>query len=217
MDLSQTPQSPATRKYAQRITRDQRIQVSWLLKYCLNIAKKYLQVQTLASEGYSRKKISERLEITIAQVRNALKANDVCPKKRSGRHSVLTSTQIDEIEAFVCRSSENRQMSYFELAHNIFQRFGVSERVIARELKKRGYSHRVTCPKPPLSLENRTKRLEFAWDHLHWEKDDWMKVLWSNETWVTDGRHSRTWVTRKVSALQYTSKLNFWFQVYGKD
>ncbi|KAI0996975.1 hypothetical protein K3495_g11208 [Podosphaera aphanis] len=124
MNQPQTPPlSPAPRPYTQRLTRDQR-----------------LQVKTLADEGYSRQKISERLSITVAQVRYALKIKDLTPKKRSGRPRVLSTAKVDEIEAFVCLSSENRQIPYFELAHRVFQHFGVSEKVIAREMKERGYS-----------------------------------------------------------------------------
>ena len=158
-------------------------------------------MKTLADEGYSRQKISERLAITVAQVRYALNTRDLTPKKRLGRPSVLSATQADEIETFVCASAENRQMSYFELAHRVFRHFGVSENVIAREMKARGYSRQVATPKPALSQENMRKRYEFSRDHLDWDKEQWMKVLWSDETWVTDGRHSRSWVTRKVSII----------------
>ncbi|KAI1003515.1 hypothetical protein K3495_g4695 [Podosphaera aphanis] len=65
-------------------------------------------------------------------------------------------------------------------------------------MSRRGYARRIAASKPPLSAENKRKRLEFATEHLHWNKEDWMRVLWTDETWVTDGRHSSIWITRKV-------------------
>lgn len=119
-------------------------------------------MKTLANEGYSRQKISERLSITIAQARHSLNANDLTPVKCLGLPPILSTAQFDELEAFVCSSSENHQMSFFELANRIFPHFGVSERVIARELRKREYSRQVACPKPALSQETSRKRYEFC-------------------------------------------------------
>ena len=162
-------------------------------------------MKTLGNEGYSRQKISERLSITIAQVRHSLNANDLTPVKCLGRPPILSNAQVHELEAFVCSSSENRQMSFFELAHRMFPHFGVSERVIARGLKKRRYSRQVVSPKPALSQEIRRKRYEFCRDHLDWTKQQWMKALWTDETWVIDGRHTKCWVTQKVSIINKVS------------
>ncbi|KAI0999098.1 hypothetical protein K3495_g9096 [Podosphaera aphanis] len=65
-------------------------------------------------------------------------------------------------------------------------------------MSRRGYARRIAASKPPLSAEKKRKRLEFATEHLHWNKEDWMRVLWTDETWVSDGRHSSIWITRKV-------------------
>ncbi|KAI0994009.1 hypothetical protein K3495_g14174 [Podosphaera aphanis] len=64
-------------------------------------------------------------------------------------------------------------------------------------MKKRGYTRSIAASKSPLSPENLRKRYDFGRNHLHWEKEDWMRVLWTDESWVTDGRHTRCWITRK--------------------
>lgn len=133
------------------------------------------------------------------QVRHTFNTVNLSPQKPKGRPPVLSSNQVDEIEAFVRSSFESREMSYFQLAYVVFPHLGVSEKVIRREMMKRGYARRVAAAKPPLSPENKRKRFEFARHHLHWKKEDWMRFLWTDETWITDGRHSRCWVTRKVS------------------
>ena len=92
----------------------------------------------------------------------------------------------------------------------LFSRTLVSVRVIEREMKKRGYTRRIAASEPPLSPENVRKRDDFVRHHLHWEKEDWMRVLWTDESWVTDGRHTRCWITRKVRyCLQILSSFKF--------
>ena len=148
--------------------------------------------------------IAERLEITHRQVRYAMNTTKLTPKKSSGRNPLLSSAQIDEVETYITSSQEGRQMPYFEVANVVFPHFGVSEKVIEREMKKRGYTRRIAASKPPLSPENLRKRYDFVRNHLHWGKEDWMRVLWTDESWVTDGSHTRCWITRKVGiAFKY--------------
>ncbi|KAI1000500.1 hypothetical protein K3495_g7694, partial [Podosphaera aphanis] len=156
-----------------------------------------IEVRTLAREGYSYQKITRRLQVTYHQARYVANAVHLSPKISTGRLLVLSSEQVDEIEAFVKSSPEHRQLTYFELAYAHFSHFGVSEKVIQRAMSRRGYARRIAASKPPLSAEKKRKRLEFAIEHLHWNKEDWMRVLWTDETWVTDGRHSSIWITRK--------------------
>ncbi|KAI1003685.1 hypothetical protein K3495_g4523 [Podosphaera aphanis] len=142
--------------------------------------------------------IAERLEITHIQVRFALNTTKLTPKKSSGRNPLLSSPKIDEVEAYITSSQEGRQMLYFEVANFVFLHFGVSEKLIEREMKKRGYTRRIAASKSPLVPENLRKRYDFVRNHPYWEKEDWMRVLWTDESWVTDGRHTRCWITRKM-------------------
>ncbi|KAI0992211.1 hypothetical protein K3495_g15975 [Podosphaera aphanis] len=137
---------------------------------------------TLAQEGYSYQKIAGRLQVTYHQARYAENAVHISPKKISGRPLVLSSEQVDEIEAFVTSSPEHRQLTYFELAYAHFGHFGASEKIVQRAMSRRGYARRIATSKPPLSAENKRKRLKFATEHLHRNKEDWMRVLWTDET-----------------------------------
>ncbi|KAI0994486.1 hypothetical protein K3495_g13696 [Podosphaera aphanis] len=161
---STSPQSHA-RSRAKKLTKEQRI-----------------EVRTLAREGYSYQKIARRLQVTYHQARYAANAVHLSPKKSSGRPLVLSSEQVDEIEAFVISSPEHRQLTYFELAYAHFSHFRVSEKVIQRAMSRRGYARRIAASKPPLSAENKRKSLEFAIEHLHRNKQDWMRFLWTDET-----------------------------------
>ncbi|KAI0992446.1 hypothetical protein K3495_g15739 [Podosphaera aphanis] len=153
---STSPQSQShARSRAKKLTKEQRI-----------------EVRTLAREGYSYQKIARRLQVTYHQAHYAANAVHLSPKNSSGRPLVLSSEQVDEIEAFVISSPEHRQLTYFELAYAHFSHFGVSEKVIQRAMSRRGYARHIAASKLPLSAENKRKRLEFATEHLHWNKED---------------------------------------------
>ncbi|KAI0999107.1 hypothetical protein K3495_g9086 [Podosphaera aphanis] len=95
-----------------------------------------LEVKTLFRAGFSHRRIAQQLGVTC----------------RQGRQPALASSQVDEIEKFICSSAENRRMSYFEIAHRVFPHLGVSEDVIRSEMKKRGYVRpAVRSAKPPPS------------------------------------------------------------------
>ncbi|KAI0994494.1 hypothetical protein K3495_g13688 [Podosphaera aphanis] len=144
MNRPQTPPPPSTspqshaRSRAKNWTKEQRF-----------------EVRALAREGYSYEKIARRLQVTYHQAHYAAKSVHLSPKKSSGRPLVLSSEQVDETEAFVISSPEHRQLTYFELAYTHFSHFGVSEKVIQREMSRRGYARRIPASKQPLSAENK--------------------------------------------------------------
>ena len=86
---------------------------------------------------WDRSKIAERLGITYAQVRHAIEAGHPTPQKRSGRATILTEEQIDELEDFICQSRDSRQMPYKALATGPFAHFKVSWSTIRGVLKQR--------------------------------------------------------------------------------
>lgn len=153
----------------------------------------------MCDSGLSHKQIAERLEITPRQVGYAVNTPHLSPKKPPERAPILSTAQVDELEAFVCFSFENRKMSFLELAVGPFGQWGVSEGVIREALRGKGYTRHVAKVKPPISERNKAVRKQWALNHLSWTQEDWEKILWTDESWVTDGWHTRTWVTRKVS------------------
>lgn len=64
-----------------------------------------------------------------------------------------------------------------------------------KELGVRAYARRKT---PFISSANKTKRLRFGRQHLHWTVSDWRRVVWSDETTIQFSRvGKRTCLRRK--------------------
>lgn len=156
-----------------------------------------LQVQTLSLAGHTQKYIADLLTISEGQVRYAIHAEHVTPKKRTGRPRQLSNDQIDELIAYITQSRASRQMSFLRLAEGPFSHWNVGEYVIRNALRSRGYVRRIARAKPPLSEANRKIRRTWAEAHLNWTPEEWWTILWSDETWVTGGRHRRVWITRR--------------------
>ena len=123
------PSTPSRRKH---LTRDHRIRIFVLHDHSVN------QVD-----------IARSLNITRRQVRYALNKKDSpTPLKRSERPSSLSEDQVDELEAFMVSSRADREMSYFQLARIQLIDWNVSEDVVRRVLRLRGYECRIAQPKP---------------------------------------------------------------------
>ena len=140
------PSTPSRRK---QLTRDQRIKII-----------------SLHSHGVNQVSIAEELQVTRSQVRYT-------PSKLSGRPFVMTEEQTDNLEVFVTSTRTGRQMSYFELARVQFRHWNVSEHVVRRVLRSRGYERRIAQPKPPLTLDHMRRRKMWAEEHLNWTIEEW--------------------------------------------
>ena len=97
---------------------------------------------------------------------------------------------------FVCASTKNRRMSFTQLVTVLD--FGVKKQAIRSALLREGFHRRLAMRKPPISEKNRQHRLQQALEHVEQTKEQWYSILWTDETWITGGRHTRTWVTRRV-------------------
>lgn len=87
--------------------------------------------------GWDRGRIAKHIGLSYGQVKYTIQIGYPTPQKRSGRATILTEDQVDEIEHFVCQSRECRQMPYMKLATGRFAHFGVSWYTIRNVLKKR--------------------------------------------------------------------------------
>ena len=120
------------------------------------------QIKTLHDAGMNQTKIAAHLQISRKKVAHSLRRGSVIPKKAPGQVSSLSSEEVNKVEEFVKSSPENKQMTYFELAYGGFKHLGVSERVLKKELEKRGYSRHPATQNPIISPEIKRKRKEWA-------------------------------------------------------
>jgi len=71
-----------------------------------------LRIRTLRGIGWTYEDIAAYTGCTLAQVRHACSADQTTPRRRSGRPSLLTDAQVEELIAFVCTSKATRRMPY---------------------------------------------------------------------------------------------------------
>jgi DDE superfamily endonuclease/Transposase len=178
--------------------------------------------------GFEPEIIAKQQRLTVRQVKYAL-AQPATPKKKVGRPHKLNHEQIDELVEFVCASKAGRQMTYYQLAqhfrNSIHHGWNIQKDAIRTALEKRGFHRRVAMAKPLISEKNCKLRLAFALERQYWTVEQWLLYLWTDETWVTDGRHKRTFVTRRpgeewdencvVVKLQRKKGWMFWGSFHG--
>ena len=168
-------------------------------KVCKHLThNQFIEIRTLRRFGLTTQNIANELGFTSRKVQRACAPEDENPTSRKRRQPILSTEQVDELEAFIRESPETRQMNYLELAMGTFSHWGCRERLISNALKKRGYSRCIARNKPPSSVVNKQKRLEFAQLHLDWSEEQWSQILWTDETWVSGDSHMKPRVTRKV-------------------
>lgn len=135
---------------------------------------------TLHSMGKSTQQITASIKVSPYQVRYALKRDAISPKLRSGRPSVLSESQDDELEEFICSSQRNRMMTHLELATDPFQHWGISENLIRKVLKDSGYSRQRAAEKLRMTEKSKLRRKECAEAHADWTVEDWENILWTD-------------------------------------
>ncbi|KAI0993125.1 hypothetical protein K3495_g15059 [Podosphaera aphanis] len=129
------------------------------------------QILALYRTGFTYKQIATQLRVTYSQVKNTVQSGRASPILRTGRPPKLSLNQIDQLEEFICSSSEARQCSYLELSVR-FSSWAAGESAIR-------------------------SALVWAEQRLQWQEQEWSQVLWSDETCINDGPIMPSYVTRK--------------------
>lgn len=143
--------------------------------------------------GY--KAVADFLHISEGQVRRAVKAERLTPKKKSGRPPKFNERTKKELVAYVTKDRKNRRLTYQQVADKNPQ-WGASRATTARALKSCGYRRCVAKAKPELTEKHKASRLAFAQERSTWTPQQWGTIAFSDETWVTYGAHKKIRVTR---------------------
>ena len=139
------------------LSRDQRIKIHTLHNHS---DKTYLE-------------IAQNIEYSLNQVRYAIIHRLIPQKYRCGRYLLLSETEINDLIDFVCVSRQNRRMIWLEFSAI----WNYSEKAISNAFKLEGFSRRIARKKPPISENNRIKRLAWAEEHLDWITKQWRTIL----------------------------------------
>ena len=97
-------------------------------KVCRHLTRNQcIEIRTLRRLGLTLQHISDELGFTRRQVQLACAQDTENPIPRKGPSPKLSAEQVDELEAFVRESPENRQMCSLELAMGSFSHWGCNE------------------------------------------------------------------------------------------
>jgi transposase-like protein len=155
------------------------------------------RIRTLYFDAnFTKAKIASITGATADQIRYTIRQESATVAPRSGRPKALTPEQESDLVEFVCATKKNRRMTFLQLSCVLFAGvFGMW--AIKNTLYRLGFRRRVARKKPPISEENRVKRLNWALEHVNWTPEQWANILWTDETWITGGPHSKQYVTRR--------------------
>ena len=135
-----------------------------------------LRVQTLFFDaGWSKPEIALQLNLTIDQVKYALRHRVTPQKQRTGRRPLLGPAERKQLIDWVCASKKNRRTPWDQIP----QIFGWDCKVyaIATAFKQEGFSRYSALQKPKLTEQQAKIRLQWAHDHLNWTEEQWFWIF----------------------------------------
>ncbi|KAI0994093.1 hypothetical protein K3495_g14090 [Podosphaera aphanis] len=179
MNISQATTAPI--RYSNRLSREQ-----------------IIRVLALYEARHFNREISDLLGISMNQVKYTIQTGRISLGKSTGRPHKLSTEQENELEVFVCRDKETRQMSYLELSIH-FHMWNFGQDAIRNAFRRRGYLRYIARSKPPLTEQYKLLRIEWAHRHFHFTLEDWCNVVWTDETYISDSPVNKTHVTRKAN------------------
>ena len=162
-------------------------------------------IQTLSDEGYSSRKIAEKLCVPYSSVNYTLRRFKYFKKHenlpRSGRPRA-TTPRIDKKIVNMIENSESPNASKVAEMLTEINLAAISPRTVRNRLKEVGLHGRAPLKKPLLTKKHIKSRFDFGLKHQKWTVEDWKKVLFSDESKLNRrGSDGKTWTWRKSGEL----------------
>ena len=161
-----------------------------------------LQIQILRTLNWNHDKIvayfrSLNINCITYQVQYATINRIISQKQRCESKVLLNIFTKRRIIDFIISSKRTRRMSFIQISEK-FHLF-VFEFVMRKVMQKEKIFLRLTREKSFIFEKNKLLRFVFVYEHLNWISLQWNVILWTNETWVTNDKHTKIWISRRVS------------------
>ena len=147
---------------------------------------------------------------------------------RVGRPKSLTERDVRHIAKHITTNRDTRRQALGDITNVL--NLSVCPKTLRKTITEDiGLAHRIERKKPWLSPQQKTDRLKFALEHIHWTEEDWLRVVWTDEmSMQTDENQGRKWVWRypeeeyiedccRATVISGFEKVKLWAAMrYGK-
>ena len=165
--------------------------------------KKRSAAITLKREGYSYREIAKKIDPSMTpsgiwKLCVRFQATGLISNQTGKGRKRATTVKTDR--RIVRMALKNRQITADEINESL-QESGIkiTSRTVRNRLIAGGLRARIPRKKPYLNVRQRTARVQWAKQHVHWKKEDWEKVLFSDEVRISIfGSDGIRYVRRRV-------------------
>jgi transposase len=162
-------------------------------------------IKTLRDEGYSLRKISEKLKIPFTTVQRTLNRykeyGTLKTLSRTGRPR-CTTIRLDRKIVSLIENSDRPSASDVAKKLADMNLAKITARTVQNRLNEIGLHGRMAIKKPLLTKRHIKARFEFGKKNQNWTVDDWKRVLFSDETKVNlKGSDGRVWTWKRTGEL----------------
>lgn len=167
---------------------------------------KRVQIVQLIQRGESQRCVSRSLGVSRCAIQAIYKkfvdTGSVENKVKMGRPQ---RTSLREKRTLIRLSRQNPFLSAVQLKNNWKTEHSVSTSTVKRILRKYGLLGRIAAKKPLLNKKHKADRLKWCRDHLHWNHDNFKRLIYSDECKIELFRNKRVYV-RRVKGSRFNER-----------
>ncbi|ORY05493.1 hypothetical protein BCR34DRAFT_590906 [Clohesyomyces aquaticus] len=161
--------------------------------------KERVKILTLAEFGWKQVAIAQQLGIRQSTISNCLRS-PCTPTKPKGSRPILNTPLRCLLVRHATENAEQRRKTREQIAYELG--IDVCRRTLIKAFGKELYHRRKATQKPFLTEEHKAQRVQWAWQHLCYDKEQQSRVGWSDEmsAWTSAGE---VYVTRRAEEALY--------------